>query len=245
MSVWEAALIFGGGILAGIINSMAGGGSLLTVPLLSLAGVEGLLANGTNRVAVVAQNASSGYGFARRGVGDRKETIRVLVPTVVGGVIGAAIVSQINDELFERIFGVLMIPLLGLSLWKPKTEESSEPWPYWVTAIVFLGVGFYGGAIQAGVGIILLLVLSRAGFDLVTANAMKTVLILGISLVAMVIFLANGQVRWLPAGVLAVGMAAGGYVGSQIAVEGGEKVINPVLVVAVLALAGRMIGLYG
>ena len=244
MSAWEALLIFGGGIFAGVINSMAGGGSLLTVPLLSLAGVEGLIANGTNRVAVVAQNASSGYGFVRRGVGDKQEILRILLPTMVGGLVGAAVVSQIDDELFEQIFGVLMIPLLGLSLWKPKAEASAEPWPYWLMAVTFFAVGFYGGAIQAGVGIILLLVLSRAGFDLVTGNAMKTFLILGISGVAMIIFIANGQVRWLPAGVLAAGMALGGYVGSQIAVDGGEKVIKPVLVVAVLALAARMIGFY-
>lgn len=245
MSFFEAVLIFGGGIVAGFINSMAGGGSLLTVPLLSLAGVEGLLANGTNRVAVLFQNASSGYGYAKRGVGDRAQTLRVLVPTLVGGAVGASVVSQIDDELFERIFGVLMIPLLVLSLWKPKTEASDKPWPVWLVVAVFFGVGLYAGAIQAGVGLILLLVLSWSGFDLVTANAMKTYVILGVSILAVVIFVAQGQVRWLPAAILAIGMSAGGYVGSQVAVDGGEKVIKPVLIISVLALAGRMMGLYG
>ena len=244
MSWVEAIIIFSGGVFAGFINSMAGGGSLLTVPLLSLAGVEGLLANGTNRVAVLIQNASSGYGFARHGFGSKKETLQVLLPTLVGGLVGASIVSQIDDALFERIFGVLMIPLLALSIWKPKSDAETEPWPLWMTALVFFGVGVYAGAIQAGVGIILLLVLSRAGYDLVKANAIKTFVILGVSMVAVVIFVAQGQVRWAPAIVLAAGMAAGGYVGSQLAVSGGEKIIKPVLVVSVLVLAGRMIGLY-
>ncbi|MFT7600331.1 MAG: putative membrane protein YfcA [Acidimicrobiales bacterium] len=240
----DAVLIFAGGVFAGLINSMAGGGSLLTVPLLSLGGVEGLLANGTNRVAVLIQNASSGYGYAKRGIGSKAETLQVLVPTLVGGLVGAAVVSQIDDKLFERIFGFLMIPLLALSIWKPKTKSNDEPWPMWVTAVVFFGVGIYAGAIQAGVGLILLLVLSRAGFDLVKANAIKTFVILGVSVVAVAIFVAQGQVRWGPAAVLSAGMAIGGYGGSQLAVTGGEKLIKPVLVVSVLALAGRMIGVY-
>jgi uncharacterized membrane protein YfcA len=244
MSPFEAFLIFGGGIFAGLINAMAGGGSLLTVPLLSLAGVEGLLANGTNRVAVVIQNASSGLGFARRGVSDWPETIKFLLPTLVGGIVGAYVVSGLDDAAFEKAFGVLMIPLLGLSLWKPKSDAPPKPWPLWVVVTVFFGVGVYAGAIQAGVGLILLLLLSRAGFDLVTANAVKTFVILGVSILAVTIFIIRGQVRWLPALVLSVGMAIGGYAGSQIAVDGGEKVIKPVLIVAVFALAGRMVGLY-
>ena len=245
MSFWDAVLILLGGALAGFINSMAGGGSLLTVPLLSVAGVEGLLANGTNRIAVLLQNLSSGYGYFHREVGRSWGQVGpVLLPCLVGGLVGATVVSSIDDELFEQIFGVLMIPLLALSLWKPKAESSSEPWPLWLTAVVFFGVGIYAGAIQAGVGIILLLVLSRAGYDLVTANAIKTYVILGVTVVAAAVFVAKDQVRWLPALVLSVGMAAGGYIGSQVAVDGGERVIKPILVVSVLALAGRMIGLY-
>ncbi|MEM8904110.1 MAG: sulfite exporter TauE/SafE family protein [Actinomycetota bacterium] len=244
MSPTDAVLLVVGGLFAGVINAMAGGGSLLTVPLLSLAGVEGLLANGTNRVGVLIQTGSAGIGFARRGVGGREETLRILVPTVVGGVIGSVAVSQIDDELFERAFGVLMIPLLVLALWKPRADRPRRPWPYWLTATVFVGVGFYAGAIQAGVGLILLLVLSRAGHDLVTANAIKTYVVIAVSIVAVAVFVSQDQVRWLPALVLSAGTAAGGYLGSQIAVDGGERVIKPVLVVSVLALSGRMIGLY-
>ncbi len=245
MSFWDGLLILVGGLVAGFINSMAGGGSLLTVPLLSLAGVEGLLANGTNRVAVLVQNLSSGYGYFRRDVARSWSLVLpVMIPCLVGGVVGAAVVSSLDDALFERIFGVLMLPLLALSLWKPKTTTSSEPWPLWLSSVVFFAVGIYAGAIQAGVGLILLLVLSRAGFDLVTANAIKTYVILGVTVLAAGIFLGQGQVRWLPAIVLSVGMAAGGYLGSQLAVDGGDRVIKPILVVSVLALAGRMIGLY-
>ena len=244
MSALDVILVFFGGVLAGGINSMAGGGSLLTVPLLGLGGLEGLTANGTNRVAVLIQNASSAVSYAKRGVDVWRTSLPVVIPAVIGGVVGATVVSNLDDEMFERIFGFLMIPLLIMVVWKPKAKQSDKPWPTWLTSLVFLAVGIYAGAIQAGVGIILLLILARAGYDLVTANALKTLVILGVTATAVPIFIAKGQVEWWPAIVLSAGMAIGGYAGAKFAVEGGERVIKPVLVVSVLALAGRMIGLY-
>lgn len=249
MSGLEAILILVGGFFAGVINAMAGGGSLLTVPLLSLAGLEGRLANGTNRVAVLVQNASSAWGYARKGAGDRARTLPILFPAAVGALVGSIITSQIDDRLFERIFGLLMIPLLLLSLRPPKArpegdDPTSDQWPLWVTYSAFFGLGLYGGAVQAGIGLLLLLVLSRAGFDLVTANAVKTLVILVITLIAVPVFIINDQVRWLQAAVLSVGTGVGGYVGANMAVQGGERLIKPVLVIVVLVLASRMIGLW-
>lgn len=270
MSGAEALVILIGGFVAGVINAMAGGGSLLTVPLLALAGLGGTVANGTNRVAVLVQNASSAWGYARKGVGDTRRTVSVLVPVAAGALVGSVAASQINDRLFERIFGLLMIPLLVLSLW-PRSRPSARPsarssgerapggpdpdgpepggpstgvWSGWLTGAVFFGLGVYGGAVQAGIGILLLLVLSRSGFDLVTANGVKTLVILVITLIAVPVFLLNDQVRWLQALVLSVGMGAGGFVGANTAVRGGERLIKPVLTVIVLVLASRMIGLW-
>ncbi|MCP3990363.1 MAG: sulfite exporter TauE/SafE family protein [Actinomycetia bacterium] len=252
MTGLEALLILVGGFLAGMINAMAGGGSLLTVPLLSLAGLGGTVANGTNRVAVLVQNASSAWGYARKGVGDRDRTLAVLAPTAAGALIGSVVASQINDRLFERIFGLLMIPLLVLSLWPSRSKEAqtdgtgepAQTWAPWLTYTAFFGLGIYGGAVQAGIGIILLLVLSRTGFDLVTANGVKTLVILVITIVAVPVFVANGQVRWLHALVLSVGAGVGGFVGANAAIKGGERLIKPVLVAVVLVLASRMIGLW-
>lgn len=244
MSGTDVTILVVGGFLAGVINSMAGGGSLLTVPLLSLAGVGGTLANGTNRIAVLVQNLTGAYGYARRGVGELRRTIQVLIPAMVGGLAGARVASEIPDDVFERLFGLLMLPLLYLSIRKPEIDTDREPWPVWVSALVFLAVGFYAGAVQAGVGLIILLVLSRAGFDLVTANAMKTVVILFVTAMAVPVFVANDEVRWIPGLVLAVGMGVGGFVGANVAVDGGERVIRPLLIVVVLTLASRMLGLW-
>ncbi|MEZ5225395.1 MAG: sulfite exporter TauE/SafE family protein [Acidimicrobiales bacterium] len=127
MSPIEAVLIFFGGMFAGAINSMAGGGSLLTVPLLSLAGVEGLFANGTNRVAVLIQNASSGYGYASKKVIGAREAAPIFLPAVVGGLIGALLVSGVDDALFEKIFGVMMFPMLALSDLEAEGEGGAKP----------------------------------------------------------------------------------------------------------------------
>lgn len=244
MTPLEAVLIFGGGLFAGFINSMAGGGSLLTVPLLSLAGVSGLLANGTNRVAVLLQNLGSGYGYSRHRIARVDQVLPILVPALAGGLVGALIVSRVDDELFERVFGVLMLPMLAFSLWKPKHDAGPKAWPMAVNVGVFFALGVYAGAIQAGVGLILLMLLGRAGYDLITANAIKTYIILGVTAIAVGIFAFEGQVVWLPALVLSAGMTLGGYIGSQVAIEGGERVIKPVLVMSVIVLTGRMVGLY-
>lgn len=244
MSVGAAFLIFFGGLFAGTINAMAGGGSLLTVPLLSVAGVEGLAANGTNRISVLIQTTASARGYERRNVEGWSEAVRVFPPALFGGLVGAALISQFDDDVFERIFGVLMIPMLILAVWSPSARTADDPWPRWVSLLVFFGVGLYAGAIQAGVGLILLMVLARAGYDLVTANLIKSYVIIGVSVIACAIFISQGQVEWGPALVLSAGSAIGGFLGANIAVEGGERVIKPVLTVSVIALAGRMIGLY-
>lgn len=240
----DVLVLLVGGFFAGVINSMAGGGSMLTVPLLSLAGVAGTAANGTNRIAVLIQNLAGAYGFARRNVSDRARTVAVLVPVMVGALAGSLVASQIPDELFERLFGFLMFPLLVLTLRKPSADADAPSWPTWLTVVVFTAIGFYGGAVQAGVGLVLLLVLARSGFDLVTANAVKTILILAITVIAVPVFLYNDQIRWIPALVLSAGMGVGGYVGANVAVDGGERVIRPVLIVVVVALATRMLGLW-
>ena len=113
-----------------------------------------------------------------------------------------------------------------------------------LTFLIFLAIGVYGGAFQAGVGIILLLALSYLGYDLVHANSIKVVVNTALTLVAVPIFVAQGQVAWLPAALLATGFALGGALGVRLAVQRGEAIIRPVVVVAVLLLAGRMLGLY-
>jgi uncharacterized membrane protein YfcA len=117
-------------------------------------------------------------------------------------------------------------------------------WSLPTTALVFLGIGIYGGAFQAGVGIALVFALTYAGYDLIHANSIKVVVNAALTAVALPVFIWNNQVAWIPAIILALGFAAGGELGARMAVRGGERLIRPVLALAVAALAGRMMGLY-
>ena len=245
MELIDAALVVGAGLVAGIVNAMAGGGSLLTVALLNVfVGLPGLVANGTNRVGVLVQNASSVASYRKEGVRGFGRAVPVIVPAIAGSLLGSLLVSSVTDETFERIFGILMVPLLFLSLRSPKNVGSQINWHPLTSAVVFFGIGLYGGAFQAGVGLLIVVALSRSGLDLVNANAVKVVVILVLTTIAVPVFVIRGQVDWGFAAVLAIGFAAGGWIGARVAVRGGERIIKPVLIGAVVALAGRMIGLY-
>jgi uncharacterized membrane protein YfcA len=245
MSFWDAVLLVVGGAFAGIINAMAGGGSTLTVPLLVLAGVPGNDANGSNRVGILTSNIATALSFHRLGVRAYREATPVLLPVVLGSLTGSIGVSRIADDTFETIFGLLMLPILFLSLRKPKPREGGEPWRTSTTVIVFFGIGIYGGAVQAGVGLVLLAALTRSGFDLVKANVIKVLVTLVVTAIALPVFIVQGQVQWGPALVLAVGLALGGWFGARIAVEGGDRVIRWVMIGATLVLAARLLGLFG
>ena len=237
-------LLLAGGLAAGMVNAMAGGGSLLTVPLLVLAGVPGNVANGSNRVGILASNLSASATFRRLGTSGVSRALPVLVPVIAGSVTGSVLISRLPAESFERVFGVLMVPLLVLSLRPPKLKAADRPWTGPVAALVFFGVGCYAGAFQAGIGLLLVLTLSRSGLDLVVANSVKAVVILVVTITALPVFILGGLVDWGPALALAVGFAGGGAIGARLTVSGGSRVVRPVMAVAVLAMSGRLLGLY-
>ena len=244
MDPGDIVLLVAGGLAAGVVNTLAGGGSLLTVPLLVLAGVPGNVANGSNRVGILASNASAAAAFRRLGVSGLSRTLPVLVPVAVGSLVGALLVARLADETFERVFGVLMVPLLLLSL-RPPVLKSVEGrvWSGPFTLLVFLAVGLYGGAFQAGIGLLLMVALSRSGMDLVVVNSVKVVVIVVVTVIALPLFIVSGRVDWGPALVLAAGFALGGALGARLTVTRGSSLIRPVMVAAVLALAGRLLGL--
>ena len=245
MDALQIALLVGGGIVAGVVNTLAGGGSLLTIPILVLAGLPGTIANGTNRVGILLQNVVAVWGFRSEGVSEIRQALPVLLPVGIGSVLGATWAASLSDAIFERVFAVAMLLLLVPMLRGGKRGETdAPPWSTATRAIVFFTIGVYGGALQAGVGIVLLFALHRSGMDLVRANALKVVVIAALTAVAVPVFILEGQVAWWPAALLAAGYSIGAAAGARIAVRGGERVIRPVLVASVIALSGRMFGIY-
>ncbi len=245
MAWWEALLLIIGGLFAGAINTVAGGGSMLTVPLLVLAGVPGNAANGSNRVGILTSNIAAVATFRRLGVDGVRHASRVVVPVVLGGLIGSFAVGRVlDDAAFERVFGLLMIPLVILSVRRPTNATGEHAWSTAKVVIVFLLIGIYGGAFQAGVGLVLLAALTRSGFDLVLSNSIKVIVNTAVTVVALPVFILNGDVEWVPALVLAAGFVVGGWLGAQASFRGGEVLIRRVMVIAALGLAGRLIGIY-
>lgn len=241
---WEALLLVGGGFAAGFINANAGGGSVFTVPLLVLAGVPGNDANGSNRLGILTSNAAAVTAFRRLGVRGVSRALPILVPIVIGSLIGSYGITRLTDEAFERLFGLLMFPVIVLSIRKPKVDEGRTPWSLPVTIIAFFLVGVYGGAVQIGVGLVMLALLVRAGFDLVLANNVKALVNTVITAVALPVFIWQDRIAWWPAIVLAIGFTSGGYVGAHAAVKGGERFIRAVMVVSAVLLAGELLGVY-
>ena len=245
MSALDVVLLLGGGLVAGVVNTIAGGGSLISVGLLVVAGVPGNVANGSNRVGVLAAGVTATAGFRRLGLSGRRQAVPVLVPVVIGSALGALVVGRLTDDAFERVFGVLMVPLLLLALWPPKADGTpARPWPFLLQTAAFFGVGLYGGAFQAGIGLVLIVVLSRTELDLVVANSIKVIVVLVVTATALPVFILRGDVDWGPALILAAGFAAGGWLGAPVTVAGGERLIRAVMVLAVIALSGRLVGLY-
>jgi len=245
MAWWEALLLVIGGLFAGAINTVAGGGSMLTVPLLVLAGVPGNAANGSNRVGILTSNVAAVATFRRLGVDGLRHASRVVVPVVLGGLIGSFAVGRVlDDAAFERVFGLLMIPLVILSVRRPSNASGDRAWSTTKVVIVFLLIGIYGGAFQAGVGLVLLAALTRSGFDLVMSNSIKVIVNTAVTVVALPVFILSGDIAWAPALVLAAGFVVGGWLGAQASFRGGEVLIRRVMVVAALGLAGRLIGIY-
>jgi uncharacterized membrane protein YfcA len=248
VSALEICLLVAVGLVAGTVNTLAGGGSLLTVPLLVVFGLPGTIANGTNRVGVLVQCLVACWRFDAEGISEFRSALPLLPAVVLGSLVGAAMATQIPDSIFEQIFAgimlILLVPMLRGGPPQSASAASSQRWSPLTKNVVLFAVGIYGGAVQAGVGLLLLFALNRAGFDLVRANAIKIVIVTALAIAAVPVFVFEHQVAWLPAAFVSIGFTIGAAVGTRITVIGGETAIRRALAVAVLALAGHLFGLY-
>jgi uncharacterized membrane protein YfcA len=246
MEWYTYLIIVAVGIVAGIINTLAAGGSLLTLPVLMAFGLPPNMANGTNRIAILLQNVVGVSSFHKEKVMDFPSGFKVGIPAAVGAIVGALIAVNLNDEVMKLAIAGVMILVFFLILLKPNrwinSHETHPPIPYWVQVIVFFFVGVYGGFIQAGVGFFLLtsLVLG-CGYDLVKSNALKLFVILLYTPVALVIFFLHGDVHLWMGLLLAVGNMTGAWLGTKIAVKWGAVFIRWFVLVAILIASTKLI----
>lgn len=246
MDFLDAVLIMGVGLFAGAINTMAGGGSLLSLPILIFMGLPPAVANATNRVAIFSQNIFAVAGFRSKGVSEFKYSFILGLSALVGAIIGAKLAVDIKGDVFNKIVAIVMVIVVLATIsgkLKPNDskDESTKMSSKIIGAITFFFIGIYGGFIQAGVGFLIMASLSAIhGFSLVKINSMKVFIVLVYTISALGVFIYEGKVNWLYGIVLAVGNSTGAWFASRWSVDKGDKVIKIFLVIAVIALSIKL-----
>lgn len=242
MSITLSITIFLLGIIASIINVLAGGGSNLILPVLILAGLDPQIANATNRVGIWFQNLAGISGFAKKGKLPTQDLLNLLIPTVIGGILGALLAAKLdsiihiiaphstlsNGQIVKTVLLLTMLTVAALIYFKPSTvtyhtgdalplKHSKVAWGWLLLS------GIYGGFVQAGVGFVLVTALACClHYDLVRANALKLACTMIFTTIALTIFIWQGQVLWKVGFILAAGNAIGALIGVKLAIN-----INP------------------
>ena len=246
MEATDILIIVAAGIVAGFLNVVAGGGSLITLPLLIFMGLPSAVANATNRIAIVGQNIFAVAGFQSKGIGAWPYGIYLGISALLGAIVGAKIAVDMDDKVFNRVLSVIMVLVAAAILIRPlkKSGDNTERMQlkYQIMGVVsFFGVGIYGGFIQAGVGFIMIPLLTGINrFSLVKTNSVKVFVALTYSLAALAVFFFEDVLNWGIGLTLAVGNAIGGWIGSRWSIAKGDVWIRRILIVAIVVLSIKL-----
>jgi len=241
LTLVSVSLLVVAGFLAGFINTIAGGGSMLTLPALMIFGMPADIANGTNRVGILLQSLAGARGFHQKGKLAPSTIVPTLIPTLVGALFGSLLASYLPVSLLKPALLSTMLGMAILMLLKPSVVAPPEGTPTYTLKerpVAVLGLfiaGFYGGFVQAGVGfIIIAAVAGGLRYDLVRTNALKMAITAALTVIALGVFILRGQVLWIPGLVMAVGTVAGAMASVQFAINVPQSVLKWVMFVMVL-----------
>lgn len=234
------------GFFAGIINTLAGGGSLFTLPVLIFLGLPPQIANGTNRIAIVVQSLSGTLGYKSKGISSFPFTLYLGISASIGAFLGAQIAMDIEDAVFNKILAIIMLVVGALILFRHKKQEIKLPerlhgkYLFWSIVGFFL-IGIYGGFINAGIGIVIMLFLNRFNqMNLVKTNATKVAVVFIYSLIALLLFVYNDAVNWKLGILMALGTIFGAWFASRWSVKKGDKVIRYAMGITILIMAIKL-----
>ena len=253
MDILNILLILVTGTAAGFINSVAGGGSLLSLPLLITLGYPSAVANGTNRIAIIIQDIIAVANFKKKGYGNFKISFKLGIPAIIGAVIGSNIAISIPDSVFNTVLGIVMVVMLIIIIFNPqkkfmknKNKESiGQNFNKILGYIIFFFIGLYGGFIQAGVGFLIITALAfLTGSDLVEISSIKVFIVAMYLIPSLLIFIINGKIELITGLILAVGNGLGAWIGTSLAVKNGEKMVKAVIFTAIIFMAGNLLGIY-
>ncbi|GHC15362.1 sulfite exporter TauE/SafE family protein [Aidingimonas halophila] len=246
MLIMEGVALVGIGVIAGFINVLSAGGSMMTLPLLMFLGLPPQVANGTNRVAIVLQSISAVGNFLRAGASHIGLSLRLSVPAVVGSLLGAWLALQVSDAFFETVLVVVMAGCSVMLLWPQPHVATRTLTPEHLTTKVYLAmflIGIYGGFIQVGVGVLFIAVLYRMlRIDLAQVNVFKVFIILIYTLPALCVFLYHDQVRWGYGLLLAIGSMTGAWLGVRVNMgPRGAAWVKGLTLVVIIAIMLRLL----
>lgn len=243
---FSVALLAGAGYLAGFINTVAGGGSLLTLPAFMMLGLPADIANGTNRVGILLQAIAGARGFHRAGKLDPPTIVPTLIPTIAGSLAGSLLASYLPVAWLKPALLVTMVSMAVLMLVQPSVVAPPPGTPVRslqerpMAAVGLFAAGAYGGFIQAGVGFILIAALAGGlRYDLVRANGLKVAITAALTAVALAVFVLRDQVWWVPGLIMAAGTAVGAVTSVKFAIAVPQTVLKWILfAMVVISCAG-------
>ncbi len=237
------------GLVAGVINTLAGSGSFLTLPALIFLGLPSQVANGTNRIGILLAALVSVWTFRAEGRLSFRGIGWLIFPSAAGAVAGALIAVRLDHRVMDTTIAVLMLLMLAMVALRPDRWLKERPGPPAVrrrlaTLLVFFAIGVYGGFIQAGVGLFLLagLVLN-AGFDLARANGVKNLLVLLFTIPAFPVFILHDQVVWDVGLTMAAAQCCGAFLAARFASRSrsANAWIRWLLIVVLAASAAKLL----
>ncbi|NKB36224.1 MAG: TSUP family transporter [Gammaproteobacteria bacterium] len=236
MEIWQGIVLILVGTIAGFVNVMAAGGSMITVPAMVFMGLPGPVANGTNRIAILAQNITAVTTFFRKGFSDFKLSLSLSLCALPGAIAGAFIGTRLEGVWFNRTLAIIMLIMMVIMSIKKKSASADSPVAGVSRHRLIFGhllmvlAGLYGGFIQIGIGFILLPILHRViGLDMVRANMHKVFIIASYTIAALAIFITQVEIAWRLGICLAIGNSIGAWMGAHMAIKKGEGLIKAIL----------------
>jgi uncharacterized membrane protein YfcA len=245
MEWWHYLLLLLAGLAAGFVDAIAGGGGLITVPALLWAGLPPQMSLGTNKMQSSCGTALAVRNYSRAGLVHWQEVRTGVLVTFVFAALGAWCVGKLDPVLLRAVVPWLLIAIAVYTVLSPRMGEVKCEARVSPLTFALLGgavLGFYDGVFGPGTGSFwTLLCVVLAGMELRRATAFTKVMNLTSNLASLAVFLVAGQVRFEIAAVMIAGQLAGAHLGSHTVIRNGPAIIRPVLLVTVLALAGKLI----
>lgn len=245
LPLWLYPLLLLTGLLAGFVDSIAGGGGLITLPVLLNLGLPPQVALGTNKLQATFGSGSAAWHYGRAGLIDLRACRLGIVFTLVGATVGTLLVSWLPASVLQQTIPWLLLAIALYFLFQPKVGETDRHGrisPDLFHLILGLGIGFYDGFFGPGTGTFWAMAyIMGLGFNLTRATAHTKVMNVTSNLASLIVFLVGGHVHFAAGICMGFGQLLGARLGSKVVIRKGTKLIRPIFIVVVLAITARLL----